>query len=71
MRIGKEMGRHIGLPYGTVTRLPFPFFMLTQSTICTQALAGKGVVHKRVENRSFSKAVSLQLHEKFKGRTKV
>ena len=51
MRIGKEMGRHIGLPYGTVTRLPFPFFMLTQSTICTQALAGNGVIHKRGENR--------------------
>ena len=29
------------------------------------------VIHKRVENRSFSKAVSLQLYEKFKGRTKV
>ena len=54
MRIGKEMGRHIGLPYGTVTRLPFPLFMLTQSTICTQALAGKGVIHKRVENRRLS-----------------
>ena len=48
------MGRHIGLPYGTVTRLPFPLFMLTQSTICTQALAGKGVIHKRVENRRLS-----------------
>ena len=29
-------------------------FLLTQSTICTQSLEGKGEIHKRVENRRLS-----------------
>ena len=48
------MGRHIGLPLRNGNPTAVPFFMLTQSTICTQALAGKGVIHKRVENRRLS-----------------
>ena len=63
------MGRHIGLPYGTVTRLPFPFFMLTQSTICTQALAGKGVIHKRVENRRLSTLLCARRAQRQHSRT--
>ena len=42
-----------------------------RSPVYARLSKGKGEIHKRVENRSFSKAVSLQLYEKFKGRTKV
>ena len=57
------------LPYGR--KNPLPFLYSLSSPITTVPSKGKGEIYKRVENRSFSKAVSLQLYEKFKGRTKV
>ena len=57
------------LPYGR--KNPLPFLYSLSSPITTVLSKGKGEIYKRVENRSFSKAVSLQLYEKFKGRTKV
>ena len=43
------------LPYGRKNPLPFPLFRSGHmSAICARLSKGKGVIHKRVENRRLS-----------------
>ena len=51
------------LPYGRKNPLPFPYSLSSANFAVPSQ--GKGVIHKRVENRSFSKADFSQLREMF------